>query len=113
MSDQSKTYLQELVKLNKKNLIACDYENLSVAGTAVALTVPAEAQYALIVVESTISTPAVRYLELGPKTLPTSTVGIPRYNGDAFDITGYQNLVNFRAIQIATGTHNLCIQYYK
>lgn len=113
-SDQSKQYTSELVNLTKKNLVACGYENLAVGGTAVSLAnLPAEAQYALIVVESTIATSAIRYLELGSKTLPTSTVGIPRSNGDAFDVTGYTNLTNFRAIQLSAGTHNLCVQYYK
>jgi hypothetical protein len=36
-----------------------------------------------------------------------------RSNLDTFDITGASNLVNFRAIQIAAGTHTLHIQYYK
>lgn len=113
-SDQTKQYVNELVSLTKKNLVACGYENLTVAGTAVALaSIPAEAAYALIVVESSITTPAIRYLELGTKTIPTSVIGLPRSNGDAFDITGYANLNNFRAIQVAGGTHNLCVQYYK
>lgn len=113
MIDNVKSYLIELIRLLKRNYNACGYENLTVAGTAVSLTVPAEAKYALIVVESSIATSAIRYLELGPKTLPTSSVGLPRSNGDAFDVTGYQNLTNFRAIQVSAGTHNLCVQYYK
>lgn len=112
-SDQSKQYLQELVNLTRYNLTGCGYEKLSVAGTAVALTVPSEAKYALCVLQSSITTPAIRYLELGPKTLPTATDGIPRSDLDAFDIQGYQNLTNFRAIQVGVGTHTLHIQYYK
>ena len=63
--------------------------------------------------ESSLTTPAIRYLELGDKTPPTSTDGIQRSNLDAFDINGYSNLLNFRAIQVGVGTHTLHVQYYK
>lgn len=109
-SDQSKNYLKELIQLTRYNLVACGYEKLTVAGAAVSLTVPAEAKYALIVVQSSIVTPAIRYLEYGT---PTATDGIPRSDLDAFDIQGYQNLINFKAIQVGAGTHTLHIQYYK
>jgi len=112
-SDQSKTLLRELIQITRYNLVALDYQKLTVAGTAVQLTVPAGARYALIVLQSSITTPAIRYLELGDKTLPTATDGIPRSDLDALDVQGYQNLVNFRAIQVGAGTHTLHIQYYK
>ena len=112
-SDQSKSYLSELLKLSKYNLISNGYQKLTVAGTAVSLTVPTNSRYALITVESTIATPAIRYLELGDATLPTATDGMPRITADTFDIHGAQNLANFRAIQVGAGTHILHIQYYK
>lgn len=111
--NQSKSYLSDLVRISRYNLLAVGYQQLTVAGTAVSLTVPADAKYALLTVESSISTPAIRYLELGDKTLPTATIGMSRTTLDTFDITGTPNLVNFRAIQIAAGTHTLHIQYYK
>jgi hypothetical protein len=112
--NQSKSYLSELVRLNKYNLIACGYEQLTVAGTAVGLSsIPPDAKYALVEVESSITTPAIRYLELGNTILPTSSTGIRRSDTEAFDITGRPNLINFRAIQISAGTHKLNIQYYK
>lgn len=112
--NQSKSYLSELTKLSKYNLIACGYEQLTVANTAVGFaSIPADAKYALIEVESSISTPAIRYLELGNTTLPTTSIGIRRSNLDAVDITGRPNLINFRAIQVVAGTHVLNIQYYK
>lgn len=111
--NQSKSYLSELTRLTKYNLIAVGYQQLTVSSTAVVLTVPADAKYALIEIESSLATPAIRYLELGNNTLPTATTGIRRSNLDALDITGYPNLINFRAIQIAAGTHVLNIQYYK
>lgn len=112
-ADQAKQYLAELVGLNKYNLIGTGYESLTVAGTAVSLTVPAEAQYAEMRLESSITTLAVRHLQLGSKTLPTAGVGMPLFDTDVYTVIGYQNLVNFRAIQEAAGTHHLNIQYFK
>lgn len=112
--NQSKSYLAELVRLNKYNLVACGQEQLTVAGTAVGLaSIPSDAKYALIEVESSITTPAIRYLELGNTTLPTASLGIRRSNLDAFDVSGMPNLINFRAIQVGVGTHKLNVQYYK
>lgn len=113
LSDQSKSYLSELIRLNKKDLIAIGYEKLSVTGTAAGLaSVPTDAKYALVVVESTIASGmAIRYLEYG--AAPTTSDGIGRSNLDAFDIHGKPNMINFKAIQTGAGTHTLHIQYYK
>lgn len=111
--NQSKSFLAELVKINKSNLLAFAYEKLTVNGTVVALTVPTGATYALITVESSLITPAIRYLELGVISPPSATDGLVRSNLDVFDVTGTPNLVNFRATQVAAGTHTLHIQYYK
>lgn len=114
--DESKQYLSQLLTLNRYNLKAIGWQSLTVDATSggVALTVPTNATYALIVVESTITTPAIRYLECGNSVQPvTATVGIPRSNLDVLDIQGKENLINFRAIQVGAGTHSLSIQYYK
>lgn len=113
--NQSKSYLSDLVRLTKYNLIAVGYEQVAVTSTTIAasLNVPTDAKYALIEIESSLSTPAIRYLELGNKTLPTAITGIRRSNLDALDITGYPNLMNFRVVQIAAGTTVLNVQYYK
>jgi len=112
--DNSKSYLQDLIRLTRYNLIACGFEKLLVSNTVVGLaSIPDDAKYAIIQIESSISTPSIRYLELGNTTLPTTTVGISRSNLDIMDVHGYQNLVNFRAIQISAGVHNLNIQYYR
>ncbi len=115
MSDQSKTYIQQLVNLTKKNLLAIGWETLVIDNTVKKLiSIPTDATYALVVVESTITTPAIRYLELGGAgTQPSTTVGIPRSNLDAFDIQGAENIRNFRATRIAAGTHSVSVQYYK
>ena len=111
--NQSKSYLDQLLRQARYNVTAIGYQQLTVAGTAVALTVPAGATYAMIEVESDLTTPAIRYLELGDTTLPTASTGIRRSNLDGMDITGRPNLENFRAIQIGAGNHRLNIQYYK
>lgn len=113
-ADSSKQFLNELVRLTKYNLIAADYEKLSIDGTVKSLTVPSGVNYALITVESSIATPAIRYLELGGSgTQPSTTDGLAKSNLDTFDVHGYQNLVNFRVTRVAAGTHTLHIQYYK
>lgn len=113
--DQTKVYTAQLVNLAKQNLIAIGYQNLTVDGTAggLALTVPADAKYALVVVESADTGTAIRYLETGPLFPVTTSNGIPRSNLDVFDIQGYQNLKQFRAIRVQSGTTNLQVQYYK
>lgn len=112
-SDQSKSHLSELVRLTNYNYIALGYQKLTVDGTVKSLTVPDGARYAVCIIESSLTTPAIRYLELGAGTPPSSTNGLVRSNLDAFDIQGYQNLINFRVTQVGTGTHTLHIQYYK
>lgn len=112
--NQSKSYLSELVRLNKYNLIACGYQKLTVNGTAASLTVPDGAKYAEMTIESSVTSGVVaRHLELGAGTLPTSTDGLGMTHLLTFDITGYPNLINFRVIQTQAGTHTLHIQYYK
>lgn len=114
-SDSSKSLLREQNNLTKYNFIAIGYEKLTVSGlTAQALTVPTETRYVEISVESSITaTVPVRYLLLGPKTLPTTTNGLALRDGTFFDITGYQNIINLRVIEATAGTHVLHIQYYK
>lgn len=115
-TDSSKSYLHALLDLAHKNLIAIGYEKLVISGgTAQSLaSIPTEARYAEITLESSITASVpVRYLLLGGASLPTTTDGLPLRDGTFFDITGYQNIVNFRAIEATAGTHTLHIQYYK
>jgi hypothetical protein len=112
-SDQSKSYLSELVSLSKRNLVAIGYQQITITGSVSSFTVPADAKYALCVLESSATGVAVRYLELGGLTLPTTTIGLPRSNGDSFDVQGAQNLTNFRVTQAQAGTHSLNVVYYK
>ncbi len=117
-ADSSKQKLIELLQISRANLKACGWESLTVDGTVTGkplASIPAGANYALMVVESTIAgSPAIRYLECG-NTVQTisSTIGIPRSNLDAFDVVGAEQLANFRAIQVAGGTHTISVQYYR
>jgi len=109
--NQTKSYVSELVRLNKYNLIAFSYQKLTVAGTAVALTVPDGAKYADITLESTVTASVpVRYLI---SATPTATDGKALNHLTVFDVTGKPNLDKIKFIQTGAGTHTLHIEYYK
>ena len=110
----SKTQILKTAILFNKSLKACGYEKLSVTGAvAQSLTVPTEASYAEIRVESTTTTGIImRYLMLGNTTLPTTTDGMALTYLDLFDIINGDNIANFRVIAVS-GTHTLHVQYYK
>lgn len=81
------------------------YQQLSVAGTAATLTVPAGTTLAMLAIESN----AVRYRDDG--TSPTSTVGMPMSVGTQnFPYTGYLGGVQFIA---QSGTATLDVNYYQ
>lgn len=112
--NQSKSYLSELVRQGLNSFKAIGYEKLVVTGTAAGLaSIPATAKYCEMTLISTITTgAAINRLNLGSKTLPTATEGLGVANGTLLDIVDYQNIINFRAIQTAGGTHTLYVQYY-
>lgn len=85
-------------------------QQLVVNNTVKKLTVPTNAKYALIVVESDAEGTAVRYWQDGSS--PTANEGIPRADQGGLDIVEKQNLINFRIIQAQAGTHNLQVQYF-
>lgn len=112
--NQSKSYLLDLRTNALNSFKAFAYQKVSVAGTAIGLTVPDGTKYCEIKFISTINTTfAVMYLNLGTAQLPTATDGLPLDHGTFFDITDYENINNFRAIQTAAGTHTLYVQYYR
>ncbi len=77
------------------------------------LTVPEQARYALCLLEevgSSGSPKVIRYFLDG--SVPTALVGIVRGDMDAFDIAGYSNLKNFKAIKVGGGSHTLTVQYF-
>lgn len=111
-SDQNKSYTSELVYLNKKYLVANGYEKLTVTGAVDApASIPTGTTYMLIAVESaTTSGVVMRYLETG--AVPTTTDGMPLEHLTRFDVTGSQNVQNFKVIAVS-GSHTLHIQYYR
>ena len=88
------------------------FEQLTVAGTAVALpSIPALATYAVVTLESTVTSGiVVRTIE---GETPTASVGMPKSHLDSWDIIGYDNLVATRLIQAQVATNVLNITYYK
>jgi len=110
--NQSKSYLSDILRSHKNGFKAFSYQKLTIDGTAKALTVPDGTKYAELRLESTVvASVPVRYLITGGT--PTSTDGMALNNLELFDITDYQNIINFKAIQTGAGTHTLHIQYYR
>lgn len=104
---------QILTKITTQNG-AIGHEVLTLSGAGVySLSVPDQARYALCVVEevgASGSQKILRYLLDGSN--PTTSVGIPRGDLDAFDIAGYSNLKNFKVIKISGGSHTVTVQYF-
>lgn len=86
------------------------------AATAVALTVPAGATYAevCLIADATVTSQSnVAKFWLDGST-PTATEGLSRNNYATWDISGGDNIVNFKIIGVeAAKTHKLNVQYYK
>lgn len=114
-ADSSKQLIRELIGLTKRRIEAVGYQKLTVDGTVKSLTIPANARYAEITVESSlgVNVAAIRHLELGAATAPSSTDGIVKCHLNTFTIESAENLGRFRVTQVAAGTHTLHIQYYK
>lgn len=112
MSDQSKSYLQELVQIARNSPKAIGYESITVDGTAKRLTPPEGTTYAIVVLESSDTGVAARYLETLTPTV-TSAIGLPLVALQSLDILDYQNIVNFQIIRVQAGTTTLKVQYYR
>ena len=111
LTDNSKTYLRELVRQGLNDLEAFAYEKITVDGTVKTLTIPTDAKTAVLALVSTItSSPAVmvRY-----DANPTTTDGMPFFNGDRFNVVDAKNLAMFKVTQVAGGTHTLYVEYYR
>jgi len=111
--NQSKSYLSALLKNSNNSFKAFSYESITVDGTVKNLTIPINAKYALITVESDVTSGVVaRYLET--KQTPVSTTnGLSLRDGSVIDITDAQNLIGFQITQAQAGTHVIKVQYYK
>ena len=69
-------YLRQLLQATRNSYKACGYQQLTVDGTVASLTIPTGAVYALMSLESSATGVAIRFLELGTKTPPTTTTGL-------------------------------------
>ena len=83
------------------------YQQLSVTNTAVALTIPLNANRALIVVEDA----AVRWRDDG--TDPTATVGVQLFQNQSFEITHPDSLSAIKFIRVTNTNAELNISYYQ
>lgn len=111
--DQSKSYLSSILKSALNSFKAFSYESITVDGTVKNLTIPADAKYALITVESSVTTGVIaRYLET-KQSVVTTTLGLALRDGSVLDITDAQNLAGFQITQAQAGTHVIKVQYYK
>lgn len=113
--NQTKSYSELQLKAALNGFKAFDYESITVNGTVKNLTIPPNAKYALITVESSVTSGVVaRYLEFGgSSTVVTTTLGLALRDGSVFDITDAQNLAGFQITQAQGGTHVIKVQYYK
>ena len=107
--------LDRLATILTNDYVAFATQQITASTSVQALTVPDKARYALISVESDVTTRSIRYWENG--SLPSASVGIIKTNGDIFDVTGANNLANFRFIldtlAAASAVSKLNVQYYK
>ena len=82
------------------------YQQLTVSTTAVGLTIPSGATRAVVYVESQ----PVRWRDDG--VAPTSTVGVPAVDTDAFELPSIQSVNQFQAIRSGASDATLNIVYY-
>ena len=83
------------------------YQQLVVSNSAVGLTIPLNANRALIVVEDA----AVRFRDDG--TVPTATVGVQIFQNQSFEITDADSLKAIKFIRKTGTSAELNISYYQ
>lgn len=83
------------------------YQQLTVADTAVALTVPLNAEMCIMVSQDA----TVRFRDDG--TDPTSTVGVPLYQNQSMQINGADALAATKFIRTGSTSAKLNILYYR
>lgn len=96
---------------NEKKAIS--NQTLQVTATPQGLTVPNDATYALIQVQSSLDVSNLVRIWMDGN-VPTATTGLSRGNLDVFDISEYSNLLKLRCIlsAIAPVDTYLVIQYF-
>jgi len=111
-SDTAIKVLNKIKDLLGNNSVCVGVQTLVIDGTVKQLTVPANANYALIQLESTATGSAIRFWSDGI-TVPTTTDGMFRASNEAFDVLSAQTASQIKVTQAQAGTHKLFIEYYK
>lgn len=83
------------------------YEQITVADTAIGLTVPTGAQRAVLIVEAQ----PLRYRDDGED--PTTSAGMPVAAAVRFEIESRESLLAFKAIRSTGSSSTLNVTYYK
>ena len=104
-------YLTKLLQVLTNDVNAIGNETLVVDTIALSLTPTSGANKALIQVQSTVTTTAIRYWENG--TVPTSSTGFSQGNGAVIELTTAENIKNFKIIKETAGTTQIVVTYYK
>lgn len=104
-------YIKKLVLFQENRGTTVGYQNLSISNTSVGLTVPSNADSAILRIESTSTVYAVRLRSDG--TAPTSSVGFPMLDGDVIEFLTAEDLRRLRFIEANVGTHSVHVIYFK
>lgn len=110
--DNSKTYLKALLSASQNSFKAFAYEAITVDGTVKSLTIPEGSLYARLIFQSSISTPAARYLQ-NKSVAVSTTVGLPLLDMTVFEIIDFANLNGFQITQISAATNILHVEYFR
>mgnify|MGYP003333299897 FL=1 len=111
--NQSKSYLEGLLRKAINDYVAFSYEKIKLSNGGISyLTIPDGAKYAELIIESDGSGDVARYLNTFQSTIDL-THGIPLSNGSTFDISMTENLTNFQIVGITGDLTYLHVQYYK
>jgi hypothetical protein len=94
--------------------VCVGFEQISIGAAVASLTLSVCSQtprYAIMYLESNAVVIAARYLLTGAN--PTTTVGMPKLDGSAWDIISTQDLIRFRITGVpAAATTTLNVEYY-
>lgn len=109
-ANNSQTALNNIVKALTTDATAFASQDLTLTNTTVqSLTVPDGTKYALCYLSGT-TTNFIRYWQHGGT--PTSSSGIKRFGETAFDISGPDDISNFKCYTNGTGMV-LSVQYFR
>jgi hypothetical protein len=109
-ANNSQTRLGQILKALTNDGTAFASQDLTLVNTTVqSLTVPAGTKYALVYLSGNTAN-YIRYWLDG--STPSNTSGIKRLGETAFDISGADDIANFKCYTSGTGMQ-LSVQYYR